>query len=332
MSPSISRDSASQPWIRSLIRPLLIGFALACVTAVVTLFMPNYYRSEARILPVDTKSMSGLGNLSATAAAFGVSVPGQDGGDGNYVDILNSRWLRENLLKTEFQFHQRTSRFGEETAIKATLYDYLEAKNMDQAVKLLGTMVSASRDLKSKVLTLSAETMSPELSQQLVQKATNILESFVREKGRTRGGAKAAFAEARLKEARTEMTQAEDEFRRFLDGNRNYQMSTDASVRIRGTRLEAELKLRQQLVMTLAMNREQALMEEKNDMPILNVLDAGHLPSDKSRPRRSMIVLVMFLLGMTSSWAWSNRNWIRERLLDADAPEEQTSPSPVERA
>lgn len=306
-------------WALGLKRPIQLGFVAAVMTAVITLFMPNYYRSEVRILPVEAKGMSGgLGNLAAAAAAFGVGVPGGDGGDANFVDILNSRWMRENLLKCQFTFKARSWRFGAEKVVTQTLYDYLDVDNTDRAVKAMGEIYTASRDLKTKVLTLSVETRSPELSQQVARQAARLLETFVQEKGRTRGGYKAAFAEARLREARGEMAVAEEEFRKFIDGNRNYQISTDPSVRIRGARLEAELKLRQQLVMTLAMNREQALMEEKNDIPILNVLDSGNLPVDKSRPGRSKILIIAFFLVAVGTWAWLNREWIRARLLDTD--------------
>jgi uncharacterized protein involved in exopolysaccharide biosynthesis len=291
------------------------------LTAIVTFFMPNYYRSEARLLPVESKGVGGnLGGLASAAAAFGVSVPGGDGGDANFVDVLNSRWLKEQLLKTEFQYHTRSWRFGAERIEKGTLYDYLDAKNMDRAVKEVGTILSASRDLKSKVISISAETKSPELSQLIVQQAGKFLEVFLQEKGRTRGGAKAVFAEARLADARREMDQAEDEFRKFLEGNRNFQTSADPAVRLKGTRLEMELRLRQQLVTSIAMNREQALLEEKNDVPILNVLDSGNLPIDKSKPARSVVVLVVMLLAGVGSWLWLNREWVRSKLLTDDEP------------
>lgn len=303
----------------SLKKPLQWALAAGLLTAVVTLFMPNYYRSEAKLLPVESKGLSGnLGGLASAAAAFGVSVPGGDGNDANFVDILNSRSLREQLLQTEFQYHTRAWRFGSEHPVKGTLYDYVDEKNIDRAVKELGKVLSVSRDLKSKVITLSAETKFPELSQQVVQRTGKLLEAFLQEKGHTRGGAKAIFAEARLADARTEMDQAEDAFRRFLEGNRNYQASGDPAVRLRGTRLENELRLRQQLVTTLAMNREQALLEEKNDIPILNVLDSGNLPIDKSRPGRSSMVLAGALLAGAVSWGWLNFAWIMGRLQDGD--------------
>jgi hypothetical protein len=121
------------------------------------------------------------------------------------------------------------------------------------------------------------------------------------------------------------MDGAEDAFRRFLEANRNYLSSADPSVRLKGNRLETELKLRQQLVTTLALNREQALLEEKNDIPILNVLDPANLPIDKSKPARSIIVLLVTLLVALGTWVWQNRDWIRERLLADDGEADSTT-------
>lgn len=306
-------------WLSELKRPLQMGFSAALLTAAVVLFLPDYYRSEVRILPVSASGTGNLAQLAAAAAAFGVTVPGQDGGEASYVDILNSRWLREKLLATEYVFHLKSWRFGSENPRKETLYAHLEPRNLDRAVKTLGEMITVSRDLKTKLVTVSVETRSPELSQQVARNAAKLLETFVQEKGRTRGGFKAAFAEARLKEARQEMAQAEDDFRRFLSGNRNYLASADPTVRLQGSRLESELQLRRQLVTTLAMNREQALMEEKNDIPILNVLDDGNLPIEKSRPGRSGMVAGVFLFAGLLAWVWGQRHWILRR-LEAENP------------
>lgn len=283
-----------------------------------SLSMPNLYKSEARLLPVESKGSSSLGGLASAAAAFGVNVPGGESSDANFVDVLNSRWLREQLLNTEFQYHARTWHFGAQRIEKKTLYAYLKAKNVDQALRAIAPILSSSRDIKSKILSISAETTSPELSQMIVLQAVKLLETFNREKGRTRGGAKASFAEARLSDARKEMNEAEDAFRRFLEANRNYLTSSDPGVRLKGTRLEAELRLKQQLVTSIAMNREQALMEEKNDIPILNVLDPGNLPIDKSRPARSTLVLLATMLAGMGSWTWLNREWVIAKFSTED--------------
>ena len=299
----------------SLRQPLRWAVAAGVLTAVLSLFMPNYYQSEAKLLPVDASASGNLGGLAAAAAAFGVGIGKPGGGDANFVDILNSRSLGEQLLKTEFHFQERSWRFGADHPRQETLYAYLDATNMDRAIKALDQILEAKRDLKTGVITVSAETRSPGLSQEIVVRATELLGQFVIQNSRTRGGEKATFAEARLAEARREMDQAEGAFRAFLDANRNSQTSADPGVRLRGARLEADLNLRRQLITTLTMNREQALLDAKNDIPILNVLDPGFLPVDKSKPSRSRLVfLVIFLAGL-GSWVWFNREWVKVRLL-----------------
>lgn len=302
--------------ISSLKRPLQWALLAGVGVALASLSMPNHYRSEAKLLPVESKGLSGsLGGLASAAAAFGVSVPGGEGTDANFVDVLNSRWLREQLVSEKFEYHHRTWRFGSEHAVRGTLYDYFHVSNQDQALRALGSVLLAAKDVKTKVLTISAETTSPDLSQRLVVRATKLLEKFYQEKGRTRGGAKVAFAEARLVEARKELDQAEDAFQHFLQGNRNYQVSPDPTVRLKGAKLEGELKLRQQLVTGIAMNREQALLEERNDMPILNVMDAGNLPLEKSKPGRANMVLgAMFLVGLLA-WGAENQARVKSFLL-----------------
>jgi len=307
-------------WLKDLKRPLQVGCITAALVALVSIFMPNYYASEARLLPPDSKA-SGLAGLASAAAAFGITVPGGDSSDNNFVDILKSRWLYERLLTKEFQFREKSWRFGKERAYRQTLEGYLQAPNRDRALGALATMITVTRDTKTKVISLVAETKSPELSQGIVQQCTQLLEDFLHQKDRTRGGAKAVFAEARLVEARGELDQAEANLRGFLDGNRNYTSSADPAVRLRGLRLEAELKLRQQLVMTLALNREQALMEEKNDVPIVNVMDKANLPIDKSRPHRAKLVQLGFLLGTLGALGWKKRRMIWERLMQKEDPE-----------
>ncbi len=290
--------------------PLRNAMVVAMVVAIGSVFLPNYYRSEARLLPMEGRGAGQPGGLASAAAAFGVNIQTGDSADSNFGDILSSNWLRTRLLDTEFDFHKRAWRFGADQRYKMTLRTFLAASNTDRGIKALEGILRSSRDIKTRVLTVSAETGSPELSRLLVLKSLELLESFVLDRNRTRGSVKAAYATARLKEARQEAEAAESELRRFLEGNRNSQGSGDPSVRLRSAHLESELRLRQQVVTTLVMSREQALMEEKNDMPILNVMDSPNQPIEKSGPVRSRLVLgALFTVGI-GTWIFNQRAWL----------------------
>jgi uncharacterized protein involved in exopolysaccharide biosynthesis len=265
--PRPSRFSAILPegWVEwgqkvwpQIRQPVKVGLAAGLLTALYSLTLPNQYKSEARILPADARAGGGV--AAAAAAAVGVSIPGQESADAAYVDILNSRRLREALLQTRFAFKVRTWYFGAEQSREQTLLEYLGKKNMDRAITSLKPMITITRDLKTKLLTIAVETESPQLSQQVAQRYIKLLDEFVVGKSQTRGGAKAAFSEKRLIEARQEMARAEEAFRIFLDGNRNYVLSSDPAIRLKGISLDNEFKLRTQLVTTLSIAREQALL------------------------------------------------------------------------
>ena len=299
----------------SLRRPLLHGLMVFLAAVIYSITLPNHFISVARILPLEGRSGSAGGGLaSAAAAAIGISLPGQDSADATYIDILNSHWLRTELLDKKYTFNSRTWLWGKAKAYDLTLRDYRKAKTTDHGLRLLGEMLRVNRDMKTKLITVEAETTSPKLSQELANATVDLLNIFVVEKSKTRGAAKARFAEQRLMEARAAKANAENAYFSFLGVNRNYLSSIDPSVRLDGLRLEEGLKLRQQIVATLAISYEQALMEEKNDSPILNILDQGNLPEEKSGPRRATNILLLTILAVAASWVWTQRHWIASAL------------------
>jgi hypothetical protein len=294
-------------------RPLLAGLASAVLVALLSLLIPNRYRSEAHLLPLESRTSGSLGQLGAAAAALGMSLPGGEA-DGPFLEVLTSRWMKEELARTEFSYGMRRSPLCGMKERRGTLQAYVGAPNMDRTVKKLDRIFSASRDAKTKVITITAETRSPELSREVVQRAMDLLETFSQTRGRTRGGYKAAFAEARLQDFQKDLDQAEAAFKAFLVRNRNYPATPDPSLRLEGARLEMQLKVKQQLAATLVVNRENALLEEKNDMPILNVLDRPNLPEDKTSPPRMVFATLAFLIGALGTLLWPNLGWIKARI------------------
>ncbi len=177
-------------WKPTLAAALTGGVLMAGVASL----LPDYYKSEARILPAEAKGPGGLGQLAGLGAALGMNLPGQEGPEATYVDVLSSRWMKEQLLTSEYVFHLRSWRLGAERQERQTLLAYLGLRNLDRGVARLDNLLVANRDFKTKMLSISLETRSPELSQQVIRRAVANLETFVIERSRSRAGVKAAFA------------------------------------------------------------------------------------------------------------------------------------------
>lgn len=298
--------------MRLLALPMAVAVPVALVVAALSLGMPDQYTSDVRLLSKDPRNASNPLGVAAAASILGIGE--SDSGEA-YVDILESWRVAEGIVTTPFHFTDRAWRFGPQRFHQETLVSYLGQPRLDRAIKALPSLLDVSRDAKSGLITLTATTPSPQLSQQIVQTATRLLQDFILHNSQTQAEAKAEFAGSRLVEAQGEALQAEAHMKAFLMQNRDYLSSSDPGVRLQGSRLDAELQLRRQMVANLANAREQALLDAKDSTPILNVLDPGQLPQDKSKPGRGRIVLAAFALAMVGTLAWQHRTWLYRQLI-----------------
>lgn len=299
-------------WTRALKRGVIAG----AVMALVSLFMPDHFKSKVVLLPDRSLGAKGnqlLGSISGLSSLLG-SAGALDGADANYPDILTSRWVCEQLLRKEFTFRVRSWRYGGWKERKQTLMDYLDEDDIDRALEALLKRYSAEKTHKSYVTVFTVETTSPELSRDIAASAIQLLDRFIETQLQTRGAAKAKFVSERLAEAKREYSEAERVLRAFQYRNRNFPVSTDPGVRLEGERLSALFRFRESQVAALMLHHEQALMDAKDDTPMVNILDQANLPIRKTRPARSLLVLLAFSLAAAASLILDNRKTILEVL------------------
>jgi hypothetical protein len=221
--------------------------------------------------------------------------------------------MAESLLTTPMTYEKRGRIWGG-TPVTETLLQEMDLPNVDRGVRELGNCFNAQRDLRTGLLTVSMESRHPQLAQQVVRLAVERLEEFTKHRAQSRGGAKAQFTRSRLRDAEQAYDEAATAFGIFLEKNRGFQTSADPSVRLQGMKLEGQLMLRKQLVMTAALSLEQALVEEKDDTPILNVLDPGHLPIDKNGPHRGSASIIAFFVAGLGFLGYRRRAWLQRQL------------------
>lgn len=299
-----------------------IGFFAACGLLVPLLLIPNWYTSQAQVLPSQPDQGLGASPLAAAAGAVGLAFPGAP--NENYDDICSSRWVAETVLNKKYNFKEKLTYFGPERAYSKTLYDYIDQKNIDLAVRTFSKKIlNISQDPKSVVLNISVETHSPDLSKQVCDDVMHLLEEYLTKVAMTHGRQKAIFAEQRLAEAKEHYREARQKLEAYSYRNRTYQQSTDPTVRWEGRALEADCLLKEQLVTTLAQNLEQALLTAKDDTPILKILDRPNLPVEKSKPKRGILLIGCFLGVAAGHWVWRNRARLRASLADP-APETES--------
>jgi uncharacterized protein involved in exopolysaccharide biosynthesis len=302
----------------SLRRPGLIALVAGLLAAAGSCLLPDYYKSEARILS-DTGHAGG--NTSLRAGVWAPSAPPETPGSREegptviYADILRSRRLAEQLLLGEYDYACRSWRFGRPRRRRGTLMAYLGADHPDRAMGQLRRVLAVQRDLKSGLLTVSVESRSPDLSREVVQRATEGLREILVELSQASAVNKARFTLARLEAVRGRYAELGRAFQRFQDANRTWEASPAPNIRFQGAQLREDLELWKQVVANLTLNHEQALLEAQNDTQTLLLLDPGNLPAEKSKPARSLIVFAAVFAAGAGSWLTYNRAMVYDQFI-----------------
>ena len=120
---------------------------------------------------------------------------------------------------------------------------------------------------------------------------------------RSRARNEREFLEARVSEAQSDLRAAEGELEQFLKSNRD--LRTSPSLAFQEARLRRKVDLAQTRFLGLQGQLDQARIQEVRDTPVITVLDTPDLPRRHYRPRRSLVVLTVMLLGMVAGYGFS---------------------------
>jgi len=159
----------------------------------------------------------------------------------------------------------------------------------------------------------------PELAQQIGRQMMVELEKYNTQRRRLAITAERGFIEERVAEARSALTQAENNLERFHELNRQYRESP--KLQIERERLDREVEMRQQLYTSLSNAYEKARIEEVRDIPAISIIEPPELPEnpDTSYGMRNTLLgaIAGLLVGIVLAFT-------RERMRETETQASQT--------
>lgn len=275
---------------------LLAGLAFAGAVAGILLavVLPPVFRANAMVLPETTGSAPS--SVVSLAQQFGVGIAQNAASPQLYLRILESRSLRDSVLLVQYADPRRP-----DSGETASLMDILEIEGdspeerLETARDELGELTSAAVDDETGVISISVSSEYPDLAAAVVNRQVDLLNVFNLQTRRTQARERREFVEDRLATARAELGAAEDALQRFLQANRMFESSSE--LRFRHDQLQRDLNIKQEIVLTLAREYEQARIEEVNDAPVLTVIDRAVPPAEEEGPSLPLYTVGGFILG-----------------------------------
>lgn len=313
------------------------------LSVVISLLLPNWYRASTSLLsPKQPDLLSSLGSTSSVLKGISglgrLGGFGQKSNSYNYFAILNSRTTMEKVVRKfdlitvydtpdssmekAIKELSNNIRFedGENDEIIIEVFD----KNPQRAASMANYFVEVLNEINTRIGTLEArnnrEFMERRLEEanQMLFKSEEVLKKYQEKSGliitpeQTSGID--AIASLYAMKVKKEVEVAILEKGVTADNNALQQMrlelnelekkvSTIPETGIASIRLYRDVAIQQKIVEFLVPLYEQARIEEQKDVPVLLVLDTAIPPEKKSKPQRSLIVLLSTFVMFTFSVA-----------------------------
>ena len=268
-----------------------LTFAAALLAIGYALSLTNIYTATIKILPPQQSQSSAsamLSQLGGLAGMAGGSLGIKNPND-LYIAMLKSRTLMEKIVK----------RFD--------LQKIYEQETLTGTLKALegSTVISSGKD---GVIVVEVSDKDPQLAANMANTFIEELNKLLQTYSLTDASQKRTFFDQQLRQAKDKLTDAE----LVLDKTPNTSLKYLDALR--------NLKYQEALWEILARQFEMAKLDEAKDFPLIQVLDKATPPEKKSKPKRSLIVMLATLVAFFLAVIWA---FIKEALVRSGSDPEQ---------
>lgn len=312
---------------------LSTGTVFALLGLLYAMTRPFEYSSSAKVLP-ELQNKNSMSGFRALADLAGISLDNAQISDAIrpdlYPGVLQSSpfllavadlkvktrksssektlrsFLREQPERgwnIELFSSQDSSKKKEEVLISLSAKDIPSGvlfidKAEEELLKQLASRIKSSFDKKTGIIQVAVEMPDPIVAATVAQYSVDYLTDYMTNYRSGRQTTQAKFFKKQLDAAEKRYEDAEYRLRSYRDQNRNPFMSRSTAEE---SRLSSELTVAQNLFVELSKQYEQTNVKSQEEAPILKVLDPPQVPLKRSSPKRAIIVVMFFVIGISLS-------------------------------
>lgn len=307
----LAADSSTSDEITliDLIRILWKGkYIIAACTVIVTALGVIYALIATEIFSTSTtfilktKGSSGGGSLSQLASLAGINMGSNNNIDpSDYLDkIVQDKEFISKLYEKKWFFKGDSLSLEQVFEIKPDTtipnFEYVFFMEKIETIRK-GKVLSINKDAKTGILTLTSNAPDPQLAYDLNLFTINYISNYIRNSLKTQAKEKRIFIEERIKETKEELTKAENALVEFKERNL---ASIAPKVALEEGRLMRNVTMNQEIYIQFQKQYELTRIEELDDQALVQVVKSADVPIMNSKPKRKMIVIFTFILGLFS--------------------------------
>ena len=318
-----------------IIKTTTLFFIIGCIVA---LLSPVEYSSQTTFVPqVSEDNMSvaskGLGSLASLA---GFNLNSSEMTSDSYLSPLlysklaesdefsyniigeeiiylngDKQTIKQYLLSNKTSFNFKPIKFIKKYTIGLFSNDKITDSNNDifknynflsqeeyDLIKSFKEKFAIELNEKDGYIKVSAYDKDAFISTQLVQKITQNLQSKIIKLRTNKIKERLEYSKKQYELKQFEFNLLQNKLAEFKDSNKN--IST-ARFGAELQKLESEYQLQENILINLASEYNNNKIKLNKDTPIFSVIDEVSVPNEKSKPRRSLLVIIFVFLGLVAS-------------------------------
>jgi uncharacterized protein involved in exopolysaccharide biosynthesis len=164
--------------------------------------------------------------------------------------------------------------------------------------KVIDEMLTLTINETDGYIEITATSKLPQLAAQLVKSGENILQNQIIAIKTKSSLELLTYLEEQYVLKNNLLTDAQDNLASFKDRNLNISRSSFSNAQ---TRLETELQIETSVFQNVVTQLEQVKLQVAKDTPVFSFLKPVVVPTEKTAPKRSLIVIIWFFLGVVIS-------------------------------
>jgi len=305
---------------------------------VVALTTPNQYTASSMFTPSSGGKSSGSGGLKGLASLAGINIGSMSEGSKEispmlYGKIVEGATFKKELLDAPLKniagvqtlkayFNQKESSFSLLGVVKdytiglpSKVFGLFKSDAVVAAFEFVNGIESVSEDEHAyfkaidEILTLSindkdgfiemiAQSENPQVAAQVAKNGELLLQEQIIAIKTKSSLELLQYLEEQYADKKVLLNEAQDRLSRFKDRNLNIATNRFSNNQ---TRLESELQTATAVFQNVVTQLEQVKFQVTKDTPVFSILKPVVFPSEKSAPKRSLIVVVWLFLGVITS-------------------------------
>lgn len=315
---------------------LLTSFSFFILGLVVALLSPKEYTATSTFIPQTNESSKPGGSLGGLASLAGISLGGIGGGNSDippslYPKFVSSVKFKRALLKAEINvdgldeavtyadYYENITEPGTFELIKKytiglpfLLFESIRGEKTDEILNSkedglirltteevthfgrIETQLTVLPNEKDGLVVLSFKMPEPLMAAQMAKFAEELLQKEIIEYRIKNAKEQLKFTEERFLEKKKEFDEVQSRLAYFRDRNQNL---SSAAVMNQLQKLESEYSFAFNIYNELAAQLEQSKLQVAKDTPVLSVIQPVTVPTEKSAPKRPLILIIFTVLG-----------------------------------